>query len=341
MMKTKPKHNMMFLLFMLAVTCIPALCVNAQSGTTPTPAPSKTPTPEVSLTTSVVPEPDATQTQVQLRPFTQTELFVLTGNVQRPNAAVWHDGVLYTACNGDWTVYQIDDKSGSTTTYIYGIRNAHTLYVEDGSVNEIYIWVPDFELNTLFRVNRNRSPQSIATNLDGPWGIVPFEEDSFLITNLLGNSITAVDRRGNVREVVTGLRSPAGIATDGTYVYVANNGSSRRAIEWFGKEDISGSQAQDSIARPLVSGLQNTTGLALGEDGYLYFSYALGTRGVGGRVDPAECQEGGGCASDQTEIVLYTELAAPLAGLTLSSDMRLFIHTIFKPEIYWAQLATP
>ncbi len=75
-------------------------------------------------------------------------------------------------------------------------------------------------------------------------------------------------------------------------------------------------------------------------DGLLYFSYSLGTRGVVGRVNPATCRENGGCSSEQVEIVVYSELAAPLSGLTISPDMELFIHSIFSPEIYWVDLTT-
>ena len=81
----------------------------------------------------------------------------------------------------------------------------------------------------------------------------------------------------------------------------------------------------------------NSGQLAFGPDGYLYFTYALGTRGVVGRVNPEECRDGG-CANADVEIVLFTELPAPLAGLTISPDMRLFVHTIYRPEIYWVQL---
>jgi hypothetical protein len=51
-----------------------------------------------------------------------------------------------------------------------------------------------------------------------------------------------------------------------------------------------------------------------------------------------KCIEEGGCTNDQVEIVVFTELAAPLAGLTISPDMRLFVHTMFSPDIYWVQL---
>ncbi|MBC7871351.1 MAG: hypothetical protein H7Y09_10980, partial [Chitinophagaceae bacterium] len=155
------------------------------------------------------------------------------------------------------------------------------------------------------------------------------------ITNLSGNNIMFIGRDGQSRIVMDELRSPTGIAVDSNYVYVANNGSSRRSIEWIDKNALL--QGDNSLALPLVSGLQSTTGITLAADGYLYFTYALGTRGVVGRVDPEVCRDGG-CTNDQIEIVLYTDLLAPLAGLTISPDMRLFVHTIFRPEIYWVQL---
>ena len=94
----------------------------------------------------------------------------------------------------------------------------------------------------------------------------------------------------------------------------------------------------NSVNHVLVSGLQNTTDVQLGADGYLYFAYALGNRGLVGRVDPKVCQANGGCTNDQVEIVLFSDLDAPLAGLTITPDMRMFVHTMFKPEIYWAKL---
>ncbi|MGB7339226.1 MAG: hypothetical protein WBC91_10075, partial [Phototrophicaceae bacterium] len=137
-------------------------------------------------------------------------------------------------------------------------------------------------------------------------------------------------------------RAPAGLIVQGDYVYVANNSSARRAIEWFSIGDLALSDdgtvtSVTDITQPLVTGLQNTSSLVLAEDGYLYFSYALGTRGVVGRVNPDECRDGG-CTNEDVEIVLFTELTAPLAGLTVTPDMRLFVHTIYRPEIYWVEL---
>ena len=87
-----------------------------------------------------------------------------------------------------------------------------------------------------------------------------------------------------------------------------------------------------------MRGLQNVSNIVYAPDGHLYFAYAIGTRGVVGRVEPGECAENGGCDNDQVELVLYTDLSAPLAGLTISDDMRLFVHTLFRPEIYWAKI---
>jgi len=117
-------------------------------------------------------------------------------------------------------------------------------------------------------------------------------------------------------------------------------GSARRGIEWVSKEDAQNNTEGTASVKSLVTGLQNTTGVVMAPDGYLYFAYSLGTRGVVGRIDPDECREDG-CTNNQVDIVIFTELAAPLAGLTISPDMRLFVHTIFSPDIYWIQLATP
>lgn len=313
---------------------------------TSTPAPSKTPgaeeATEVLESTAEATESarveDAGILRVPFEPMTQADLSILTGNVQRPNGIAWLDDQLYVSCTGDWTIYQIDPNNGQTLTYIYGIRNAHTLHAERGSDNEVHVWVPDFQTNSLNDVTRN-GVRVVAEGLAGPWGMTMESDETFLVSNLSGNTLARVGRDGTTETVVGGLRSPTGVALDENIAYVANNGSTRRAIEWF---DVSGETAieaaEDGSGQSLVSGLQNVTGLALGDDNYLYFAFSLGTRGVVGRVDPVACRENGGCAHEDIEIVLLTELAAPLSGLTVSPDGRLFVHTMFSPDIYWAQL---
>lgn len=313
---------------------------------TPTLAPSKTPAPTVSLTLSPpVNQPlSARLTTDFMEPFTQDDLSVLTGNIQRPNGLVWYEGKVYTSCSGDWTLYQIDPTDGTTVQYIYGVKNAHSLYAT-ADADGISLWVPDFQSNTLVQITKG-TPKNIATQLQGPWGIAELDDQQFLVTNLLGNEIQMISRAGDVKPAVTNLRSPAGIVVDEQFVYVANTGSARRAIEWFNVNNLpetdSALNAQDSnLVNSLVTGLQNVTNLTLAADGYLYFSYALGTRGVVGRINPQICRENGGCTNDQVEIVVYSELAAPLAGLSISPDMQLFIHSIFSPDIYWVQLDAP
>lgn len=271
--------------------------------------------------------PDTTITES----FDQDDLNILVGNVQRPNGIVWHNGNLYTACNGDWTLYQIDDTTGATETFIFGVQDVHSMLIEE-SEDGFDIWAPDFATSQLTRIGENRgTPESISEDINGPWGITSFDEDTFLVTSLRDNSIVQIDREGEVSTYLEGLRSPAGITTDNDYVYVVNNGSARRAIEWFKKD------AEEPETQSLVSGLQNASNLVLAPDDFLYFTYALGTRGVVGRVNPEECRDGG-CTNEDVEIVLFTELPAPLAGLAFSDDMRLFVHTIYRPEIYWVAL---
>lgn len=311
---------------------------------TPTLAPSKTPVPIATNTPSrSISESSSSRTGF-IEPFTQDDLSVLTGNIQRPNGLVWYDEKVYVSCSGDWTLYQIDPDEGTTIQYIYGVKNAHSLYATSDA-DGISLWVPDFQSNTLVQITKG-TPKNIATQLQGPWGIADLDGQLFLVTNLLGNEILTISRRGEVKQAVTNLRSPAGIVVDEEFVYVANTGSARRAIEWFSTDDLPktdpalNAQESDQISS-LVTGLQNVTNLTLAADGYLYFSYALGTRGVVGRIDPQMCRENGGCTNDQVEIVVYSELAAPLAGLSISPDMRLFVHSIFSPDIYWVQLGEP
>lgn len=311
----------------------------------PTAAPSKTATftPITAATVQVTPELDSLAPalgQAAIEPLTQSDLTILTGNVQRPNGIAFFNEKLYTACNGDFTVYEIDSTTASTRTYIWGVRNAHTLYAENDGIGELNLWVPDFQQNQLVRVDRN-GIDPVISDLQGPWGIAYLDESRFLVSNLLDDSIIVATREGEARRILTDLRSPTGIAVDADNIYLANTGSARRAIEWLAKAEVPAAEG-DALPtpKPLVTGLQNTSGMVMAEDGYLYFAYSLGTRGVVGRVNPEQCRENG-CTNEQVEIVLYTELAAPLAGLAISPDMRLFVHTMFSPDIYWVQLPNP
>lgn len=272
-----------------------------------------------------------------MEPKLQGDLKIISGNVQRPNGIFWYDNYLYTGCAGDFTIYKIHDTTGVTSTYIAGIQNVHTLLVEDGPV----LWVADFQRNALVQVDTSQSPSSveITASLASPWGVVKLEDESFFVSQLRSDDIVHVTREGVINVIVADFRNPTGIVADDNLIYVANNGSARRAIEWF---EIDPSNPNATIAseniQPLVSGLQNTTNLLIGPDDLLYFAYSLGTRGIVGRVDPAYCRDKGGCTNVDVEIVLWSELVAPLAGLAISDDMRMFVHTMFGAEIYWVQL---
>jgi hypothetical protein len=314
----------------------------SQVEVTPTFAPTKTPTLTPVSTTPEATEDSSVSLKFEIsKPFTQKDLSVLTGNIQRPNGLAWHDNKLYASCSGDWTVYQVDAATGNTAQYIYGVKNAHTIYVT-GDSDRPTLWIPDFQNNTLTHIVRGNT-EIVASNLKGPWGITAWNDNEFVITNLLGNDLVSISTTGETKEMIQNLRSPTGVAIDGDYLYVANTGSARRAIEWYSLSDINARDApldssDKSLNAILVTGLQNVTDVTMAADGYLYFGYALGTRGVVGRINPNLCRERGGCNNNEVEIVLYSELAAPLAGLVISPDMRLYIHSIFSPDIYWLQL---
>jgi hypothetical protein len=285
-------------------------------------------------------EPGAEPTPFEA--LTQADLNVITGNVLRPNGMVWFNDKLYVVCTGDWTIYEIDSVTGDTRTYVYGIRNGHMLVAEpnnSGNANSVTLWAPDFDTERLLNIVNTRAPQAVADPFENPWGIAVLDAESFLITNLGDGSLVRVDREGETTEVAEGFRSPTGIAMDDERVYIANSGSARRSIEWVDKASVLA--GEPVVPEALVRGLQNTSGLVFAPDGYLYFTYALGTRGVVGRVEPGRCAAQGGCDNDEAEVVIYTDLSAPLAGLTISDDMRLFVHTMFRPEIYWVQLPDP
>lgn len=333
------RSGIALIIVLLAMTAVPFFSALGQD-VTPTSAPTKTPT-LLPITSTALPA--ATPRTPLSRAFTQEDLSTLTGNIQRPNGLFWYDGKLYTSCTGDWTLYEIDVEKGDTVAYIFGVKNAHTLLAttEEGELN---LWVPDFINNNFINIRRGVITV-IASDLNGPWGSAYLDGDIFLVTNLTSNKLIGIRRDGQTQELLSALRSPTGIATAGEYVYVANTGSARRAIEWYESAQLLAIDAPlDSSEmageHALVSGLQNVTNIVMAADGYLYFSYALGTRGVVGRVNPDVCREQGGCSNDQVEIVLYSELAAPLAGLTISPDMRLYIHSIFSPDLYWVQIDT-
>lgn len=280
------------------------------------------------------PSPTSDRSSIPFEPRMQSDLNVLTGNVQRPNGLTYLDGMLYISCTGDSTIYETDAVTGSTRTYLWGVMNAHTLIAERDNDQVLTLWIPDYQSNTLTRIRRG-SLQPIVRNLESPWGITDVNSEYFLVTSLRLNTVERIDREGRRRMLIEGLAAPTGIDSDGVYVYVANNGSARRAIEYYALDEL---EAGEYEGGRLVSGIQNPTGIQLASDGNLYFAYSLGTRGVVGRVDPEACRENGGCGNDRVEIVLYTELAAPLAGLTVTPDMRLFVHTMYSPEIFWTQL---
>ena len=306
-------------LLSLTATLLVALALAAQGENRETPEAEPTPVPAVEL------------------PLRQEQLFLLTGNVQRPNALFWYADYLYAACTGDSTLYEINSRDASTRPYIYGVLNAHSLHVDLDNSGTLTIWAPDYERDALLRVTRS-GVREVRGDLEGPWGIAALGEQDFLVTSLKQNKAMLVYRGGAAREVIQGLRSPTGIALDEERVYVANTGSARRAIEWAPRDEVLSDSGVPADTRPLVTGLQNATSLVLAEDGWLYFSHSLGTRGVVSRVQPERCSVDEGCSNEDVEQVLFTDLEAPLAGLTISPDMRIFVHSMFSPDIYWARL---
>ncbi len=290
------------------------------------------------VTPEATPETTEPRTLPFIEPFTQEDFTVLTANVQRPNGLGWLNNNIYAVCTGDRTVYEINDTTGQTMTLIGGITNAHTVIAE-GTTSQLRLWVPDFAEDQLNLVTRG-GRQVIVDNLNGPWGIAQLDDDRFMITNLRGDTVSVVSRDGNHDTYLTDLAAPTGIAVDGEYVYVANNGSTRRAIEWYYAPSPEAAELNEEVeTHSLVSGIQNVTNIQMAADGLLYFAYSLGTRGVVGRADPVACRDGG-CTPEDIQVVAFTDLPAPLAGLLVTPDMRLYVHAMFNPNLFWVQLDT-
>ena len=273
---------------------------------------------------------DATATPAQ-PPYLQGDLTLLVGNVQRPNGLVYHDGSLFTVCNGDWTIYKVDAETGESISFVFGVHNGNSLIAESTD-SGFDLFVPDPETGTLWQLDQRRqSPVKVADELEAPWGVTRLDDETLLISDTRKNAILAVDSEGGTTTLLDGLRAPTGITHQDGLLFIANGGSARRGIEVF---DI-----ESEALSPLVSGVQNISNITLGADGLLYFAYALGTRGVVGRIDPALCLDEG-CGGDDIEPVVFSDVPAPLA-ITLSDDMRLFLHSRYRPEIYRVQLPAP
>ena len=318
----------------LCCICFAATIAGAQSDQSPTSTPvapeGVAPTSEsVSTTEDNV---DERQTAPLPQPYLQGDLNLLVGNVQRPNAMFWFESHLYTVCNGDWTIYKIDDASGDTITFVFGIKNGNSMLIE-GDENAFKIWVPDPDSALLQMVGHERqSPVTVSDQLRSPWGITRLSEEFLLITDTGRNEILQVTESGIAETVAIDLRSPTGIVSDENRIYFANGGSTRRGIETLEALD----DGDYTVPKTLVNGLQNVTNIELGQDGLLYFAYALGTRGVVGRIDPRICLDQG-CDNADVEMVIFSDLPAPVA-MTLSPDLRVFVHSRYRPEIYWVQL---
>ena len=273
----------------------------------------------------------ATPTPVPQPPYLQGDLTLLVGNVQRPNGLVYHEGSLFTVCNGDWTIYKVDAETGESVSFVFGVHNGNSLIAETTD-SGFDLFVPDPETGTLWQLDeRRQSPVKVADELAAPWGITRLDDETLLVSDTRENAIIGVDSDGVTSTLVEGLRAPTGIAHQDGALFIANGGSARRGIEVYDLET--------EELSPLASGVQNISNIVVGADGLLYFAYALGTRGMVGRIDPALCLDEG-CGADDIEPVVFSDVPAPLA-ISLSDDMRLFLHSRYRPEIYWVQLPAP
>ncbi len=267
-------------------------------------------------------------------PLPVDQIHYLTGNVARPNGIGWYANKLYVVCSGDGTVYELDDQTGFTNTYIYGVKDAFSIYPEKGRDGTLYLWVPDAGSRSIVRV----TPAEVETIVSGtgePWSLIPYDVNSFLVSGLRANTVEQVTRDGERTAWITGLEDPTALVLHREYLYVANTGDLDRSIEWYPLTDIRAGNPEPS---PMLRGIEGITAMQIFSDGYLYFSYERDGRGLIGRIQPDICRDAGGCRADQVELVLDPRLNAPLAGLMITPDGRMFFHTRYGSVINWVQL---
>jgi hypothetical protein len=262
--------------------------------------------------------------------FTQDDLHEFGGDVARPNGMVWYNGKIYVLCSGDHTIYELLGTTGMTETYIYGVQDAFTIYAEENADGDLDLWVPDYATGKLVRVTKDEV-QTVAEGLDGPWGLIPLDMDTFLISVRILGTIETVSRTGERTEILDGLSLPTGLALDRGYLYVANSGDPDRSIEWY---EYAAGDERASEGGVLIEGLGGVMNVQMGPDGLLYFAYSENGLGMVGRVDASTCRFNGGCTAEDVERVVETDLPAPLAGVVFSPDGRLFLHERYSPQLY-------
>ena len=134
--------------------------------------------------------------------------------MQRPTL-VWFEDTLYTVCNGDWTIYKIDDRSGETVTLVFGVRNGNSLIAESTEAG-FDLWVPDPDTGMLWKVDQRRAaPVSISSELPAPWGITRLNDDGFLVTDTGANAIYSLSVAGKQETIHSELRAPTGSRASG------------------------------------------------------------------------------------------------------------------------------
>lgn len=293
--------------------------------------------PEIAEQAADNPLPTATAT-VTPTALAAEDLTALEPDVQRPNGLTVIDGNIYVACTGDGTLYEVEADSGRTLAYVYGVVDAHTLYaepVEEGPS----LWIPDYGEGSLKHI-ADHDVETVAEGLEGPWGIAPVEDRGFLVTSQDAGRLSLIGRDGGQTVLLDGLDEPTGVVLDAAsgWVYVANAADPDRTVAGYRLETLLGN-GESATAEPVIRGLERPTGLALDADGQLYVAYEAEGLGLVARVDPAACRDRGGCEAEEVSLIVDTELPAPLAGLTLSSDGRMYLHTAYDGQVYWAQIA--
>lgn len=147
----------------------------------------------------------------------------------RPRRVLFSKGITYVADFGSGTVISIA-KNGKSRVIAEDLGEPAGLAID--SLGRLYVstFASGMEkAGTIIRIARDRSAAVFATGLNGPTALAFDAQDNLYVAELTHNTISKVDRDGNVTTFVPNIAAPSGLLVDNKsgllYVLSASEGS--------------------------------------------------------------------------------------------------------------------
>jgi len=180
--------------------------------------------------------------------------------------------------------------------------------------------------------------RTVARDLHGPWGLAYVDEEHFLLTNLLSNTVNLLSRDGDNQVLLDGLSAPMGLVHDEETVYVANYGSTRRSIEWYDYDAVLDGSADARRSRSCAGQrLAERDRLAAWQRRQALLCLRASNRGMIGRVDPQICGRTAVAVTINRDRALQRPRGAA-GGLNAHAGHAAVRHTMFQTDLYWADI---